>query len=127
MTATGAPGSIRVLIVDDEPDMRLLLRSLLLLDQRFEVAGEAADGGQALVRFEELRPDLLILDQRMPVLYGIEVARHILAAHPEQAILLLTAYVDDALTTEAQELGVRRVLGKEEIMDLGPELLRSVG
>ena len=126
MAVTGGPGSIRVLIVDDEPDMRLLLRSLLLIDQRFEVAGEAADGGQGVDRFRELRPDVVILDQRMPVLHGIEVARQILAEAPDQAIVLLTAYVDTELQAEAQALGVRRVLEKQEIMDLGPELLRAV-
>ena len=127
MSITGGPGSIRVLIVDDEPDMRLLLRSLLLIDQRFEVAGEAVDGGQGVDRFRELRPDVIILDQRMPVLHGIEVARQILAEAPDQAIVLLTAYVDTELQAEAHALGVRRVLEKQEIMDLGPELLRAVG
>lgn len=116
-----------MLIVDDEPDMRLLLRSLLLIDQRFEVAGEASDGGQGLEQFRVLQPDLVILDQRMPVLYGIDVARQILSEAPDQAILLLTAYVDDGLASEAAAIGVRRVLGKQEIMDLGPELLRAVG
>ena len=129
MTSPGVAGptrSVRVLIVDDEPDMRLLLTSLLGLDQRFEVAGEAADGAEGLQAYERLRPDVVVLDQRMPVMPGIEIARRILADHPDQAIVLLSAYVEESLREEALALGVRRVIGKQEILDLGPGLLDGI-
>lgn len=117
---------IRVLIVDDEPDIRLLLRSMLGIDQRFDVAGEAADGAEGITQFEALRPDVVILDQRMPVLGGLETAQRILRDHPGQAIVLLSAYIDAALRDEALALGVRQVVGKQEIMDLGPHLLAAM-
>jgi DNA-binding NarL/FixJ family response regulator len=119
-------GTIRVLIVDDEPDLRLLLRTMLTLDQRFEIAGEGTDGGEALMLFEQLRPDVLLLDQRMPVLTGLDVARRVLDEHPDQAVILLSAYLNDAVKAEAAALGVRGVIGKEHILDLGPEILRLV-
>lgn len=127
MGPSGATAVIRVLIVDDEPDIRLLLRSLLGIDQRFDVAGEAANGAEGLEQFESLQPDIVILDQRMPVLGGLDTARRILMDHPDQPIVLLSAYVDAALRDEALALGVRQVLGKQEILDLGPQLLDAIG
>jgi two-component system, NarL family, nitrate/nitrite response regulator NarL len=119
-------GVVRVVIADDDPDIRVLLRSLLDLDHRIEVAGEACDGAEALERFTELHPDVLVLDERMPGLYGLEVARRVLVDHPDQAVILCTAFVDDTVTSRAAELGVRSVLGKGEIHRLGDEILRLV-
>lgn len=117
---------VRVVIADDDPDIRVLLRSLLDLDHRIEVTGEASNGGEALSRFNQLRPDVLVLDERMPVLYGLEVARRVLREHPNQAVILCTAYVDDAVLSTAADLGVQSVLGKGEIHRLGEEILRLV-
>jgi DNA-binding NarL/FixJ family response regulator len=117
---------VRVVIADDDPDIRVLLRSLLDLDRRIEVAGEASDGGEALERFMQLRPDVLVLDERMPVLYGLEVARQVLLDHPDQAVILCTAFVDDTVVSRAAELGVRTVLGKGDIHRLSDEILRLV-
>lgn len=119
--------AIRVLIVDDEPDLRLLLRTMLTLDQRFEIAGEAVDGAEALERYAELAPDVLVLDQRMPALVGLEVAARVLADHPDQIVILLSAFLDDSIRVEAERIGVRSVIGKQRIADIGTEILRLVG
>lgn len=118
--------TVRVLIVDDEPDLRLLLRTMLTLDQRIDIVGEAVDGADALARFEELRPDVLVLDQRMPVMMGLDVAREILAADPAQAVILLSAYLDSTIVSEALAMGIRSVIGKQDIAELAPEILRLV-
>lgn len=116
--------TVRVLVVDDEADLRLLMRTMLDLDPRIEIVGEAADGGEALERYAELAPDVVLLDLRMPVLNGIEVAERILGEHPEQAIILFTAFLDPDLMAEATALGVRSVIGKGDIDALLPEILR---
>jgi DNA-binding NarL/FixJ family response regulator len=126
-SAEGGPPTVRVVIADDDPDIRVLLRSLLDLDARIEVAGEAGDGGEALARYAELRPDVLVLDERMPVLYGLEVAERVLGEHPGQVVILCTAFVDDTVIATAAALGVRCVLGKGEIHRLSDEILRLAG
>ena len=124
MASADATPTIRVLIVDDEPDLRLLLRTMLDLDHRIEIAGEAGDGAEALDRYAELRPDILLLDLRMPVMNGLEVAARVLADEPDQSIILFTAFLDPALIAEATELGVKSVLGKGDIDALTAEILR---
>jgi DNA-binding NarL/FixJ family response regulator len=118
--------TVRVVIADDDPDIRVLLRSLLDLDRRIEVTGEASDGEEALARFTQLRPDVLVLDERMPALYGLEVAQRVLRDHPKQPVILCTAYVDDTVLATASALGVQCVLGKGDIHRLGEEILKLV-
>ena len=119
--------SIRVLIVDDEPDLRLLVRTMLTLDPRIEIVGEGVDGGEAIDLFNQLRPDVLVLDQRMPVFKGLEVARQVLADHEDQVVILLSAYLDDDVLEEASAIGIRGVIGKQRMADLAPEILRLAG
>ena len=90
----------RTLIVDDEEDMRLLLRATIeAANQGLSVAGEAGGGEEGLAQWREHRPDIVLLDQRMPDLTGLEVAERILAEAPDQTIVLFSAYLDD--TTRA--------------------------
>jgi len=82
--------TLRVLIVDDEPPARRKIRTLLRGDCRFEVAGEAADGLEAVERIEAERPDLVFLDIQMPGLSGFEVLEALGATRPQ--IIFTTAY-----------------------------------
>lgn len=113
---------VRVLVVDDEPDVRLLVRGVLETEPRFTVVGEAADGSEALALFDELRPDAIVLDYRMPDLNGLEVADRILRAHPSTPVILFSAFLDDATRVEAQHIGVSRCLSKESVFDLATTL-----
>lgn len=82
--------TLRILVVDDSALMRRLLRELLESDPGVRVVGEAADGRRAIELVAELRPDLVTLDVRMPVMDGVETTRQLMAYHPTP-ILVLTA------------------------------------
>jgi len=80
----------RVLVVDDHPSFRSCARALLAAEG-FEVVGEAADGATALALADELAPELVLLDIRLPDIDGFEVASRLLARDPELAIVLVSS------------------------------------
>jgi len=88
-------GRIKVLIADDHEVVRLGLRSLLENVEDIEVVGEAASGEEAIERAGALKPDVVIMDVRMPEMGGIEACRAIRSAHPEIKVIMLTSYSDD--------------------------------
>jgi len=89
--------NLRVIIVDDEPPARERLRSMLAEAGGVDVAGEAGNGFEALQLVDQLSPDLLLLDVRMPGIDGLEVARQ-LATQPEPpAVIFITAFDEYAL------------------------------
>ena len=108
-------GQLRILIVDDEDDMRALLRNLIeVADDRLVVAGEAQDGEEALEQWRAARPEIVLIDQRMPGLTGLETAERILSEDPAQIVILFTAYLDAAIRAAAERLGVRRCVSKTD-------------
>jgi YesN/AraC family two-component response regulator len=123
---SGAKG--RTLIVDDEEDMRILLRATIeVANQGLSVAAEAGGGEEGLAQWREHRPDIVLLDQRMPDLTGLEVAERILAEAPEQAIVLFSAYLDDDMRATATTLGVRECLSKSDFAKVPEVLWRCAG
>ena len=119
---------MRVLIVDDEEDMRALVRATIeVANEGLSVAAEAADGETAVSLVREQHPEIVILDQRMPGVTGLETARRILDEHPEQAIVLFSAYLDGDVVRAAQRMGVRMCLAKDNIRQLPDALWRTEG
>jgi len=97
--------SIKVIIVDDQRLMRDGLRLLLELEDGIEVIGEAADGKEGVARYNELQPDIVLMDIRMPNMTGIEATQAILRTNPKARIIILTTFDDDDLIMQGIQAG----------------------
>jgi two-component system, chemotaxis family, chemotaxis protein CheY len=95
----------RIVIVDDNPVIRDLLRGIMRNDAGLVVVGEAANGDTAIDVVEKLRPDLICLDVLLPGLDGIAVLRALRAMHPEMRVVLVTGRATSSVVSEATELG----------------------
>src|SRR5436190_16102299 len=114
---------IRVLGVDDHPVVRHGLIAILRYEQGIEVVGDAADGAEAVRLILERRPDVVLLDLRLPRLSGVEVMRQVRAQAPEVRFLVLTTYDTDSDIGPALAAGARGYLLKDTSPD---ELARGV-
>ena len=94
----------RLLVVDDHQMLREALVELLV-QAGFDVAGEAADGADAVALAKQLEPEVVLMDLRMPVLGGLDATRLIKDAHPATQVVLLTAFDSPALQQQAEEAG----------------------
>jgi DNA-binding NarL/FixJ family response regulator len=104
----------RILLADDRASMRNTLRSLLTVYGKLDVCGEAADGRQAVDAAVVLKPDLVLLDYKMPNGDGIKAASELKLRLPETPVVMFTLYKTQELESEALGVGVRAVVGKEE-------------
>lgn len=117
---------IGALIVDDEEDIRTLVRLVIdAANKGLFVAGEAADGGQALDKLDDIDPSVVVLDERMPGLTGVETAMQMLERRPGQIIILCSAYLDAGLQQRAEAAGIKVCLAKGDYKRI-PEVLREV-
>jgi NarL family two-component system response regulator LiaR len=105
--------TIRILIVDDHAVVRKGIRALLATEPSLEVIGEAEDGLQAIARFEELNPDVMLLDLLMPKLSGIEVIRGLKEKYPKIKVLVLTSFAADEQVFPAIKAGALGYLLKD--------------
>lgn len=116
---------IPTMIVDDQEDVRLLLRLIIQrANDGLKVSGEAAGGTEALARLDDNDPVVIVLDQMMPDMNGLETAVQIRSRRPHQIIILCSAYLDDDVIAQAKAVGVQFCLGKEEVRLL-PDLIRA--
>ena len=104
--------TIRLVLVDDEAMIRVGLRMVLTSEPDIEVVGEAGDGGEAVAVVERTRPDLVLMDIRMPGVDGIEGSRRVLAAVPTTRIVVLTTFDEDDYLHAALAAGVSGFLLK---------------
>jgi DNA-binding NarL/FixJ family response regulator len=103
----------RILIVDDQTLFRSGLARLLDGDERVKVVGEAADGVEAVQKVSSVKPDIVLMDLRMPNLDGIEATRQIVAEHPGVKVLILTTFEVDNNVIQALRVGASGYILKD--------------
>lgn len=115
--------NLRLILVDDHQVVRMGLRSVLSKDPEIRIVGEAGTSAEAMTQILEHKPDVVLLDLRLPDGSGVDVCRDILASLPETRVLFLTSYGDDEAVLAAIVAGAKGYLLKE----VGPEeLVRSI-
>jgi NarL family two-component system response regulator LiaR len=97
--------TIRVLVVDDHSILRGGLRTCLRAFHDMEMVGEAANGEEAVRQAQALRPDVVLMDLKMPVMDGVEATRQIRACCPETQVVALTSFVENELVPRALQAG----------------------
>ena len=101
----------KILIADDAAFMRMMLKKILE-EGGFEVVAEAENGAQAIEKYKELKPDLVISDMVMPEKGGIDVIKEVLAEAPEANVLICSAIGQQALVIEAIQAGAKDYIVK---------------
>jgi DNA-binding NarL/FixJ family response regulator len=117
---------IRVLIADDQRAVREGLAMLVGLTQDIEVVGTAADGAEAVQLAADLRPDVVLMDLRMPEMEGAEATRSIRTTLPATNVLVLTTYADDDSLFPALQAGAHGYLTKDASAEEIERAIRAV-
>ncbi len=111
---------LRILLVDDHEVVRLGLKALLERHPNLEVVAEASTAEEAIARAHQFRPDVVVMDVRLPGRSGIEATREIKAAYPETEVIILTSYAEDELLFEAIQAGasgyVLKQIGSDDLI-----------
>jgi len=113
----------KILVVDDHPEIRRVLRGFVHLQDHCQVCGEAVDGLDAIDKAMSLKPDLIILDFKMPRLNGLEAARVLSAALPGVPIVLFTMHKEMLQNVDIREVGIRAIVSKTDgLASLGQQM-----
>jgi two-component system, NarL family, nitrate/nitrite response regulator NarL len=119
-------GTIRLLIADDHPIVRDGLKKLLLLEEDFEIVGEATDGRDVLDKVRELDPDVVLLDLRMPNLDGLGALQALPQVNKRTRVIILTASEDKNEFVQAMKLGCSGIVLKQTAPELIVKSIRKV-
>lgn len=117
---------IRILTVDDHPLLRDGIASLVNNELDMRIVAEASGGREAIERFREHRPDITLMDLRMPDMDGIDAMAEIIQQYPEAKIIVLTTYSGDALIIRALKAGAQGYLLKGQLRKDLLDTIRSV-
>jgi len=104
---------IRLLIIDDHEMVREGLKAMLVAESDFNIVGDAANAEQAFELIEQLRPDVILLDIRLPGISGIEVCRTVTERYAETAVIILTTFTDESLVAQCIQAGARGFIVKD--------------
>ena len=115
--------TVRVLIIDDQEPFRSAAKMVVELTDGFEVAGEAGSGEDGLAMFDDLAPDLVLMDIKMPGMDGLEATSRIIAGDPNARVVVLSTYEADEFQERAIEVGAIAFISKS---DFGPDALAAV-
>jgi two-component system, NarL family, response regulator len=118
--------TIRILVADDHPVVRMGLANLLNAQPDMKVVAEAVNGQEAIDLYREHRPDILLLDIRMPVLNGVDATLAIRAEFPQSRIVVLTTYEADEDIVRTLRAGAQGYLLKDSVGDEMIEAIRAV-
>lgn len=118
--------SISILTVDDHPLLRDGIAALINSQPDMKVVAEASDGREAIQRYREHRPDITLMDLRMPEVDGIDAMTEIMRDHPDARVIVLTTYRGDALIVRALKAGAQGYLLKGLLRKELLETIRSV-
>jgi DNA-binding NarL/FixJ family response regulator len=117
---------IRIMAVDDHPLIRSGLRAVIASEPDMEMVGEAANGEEAIDRYREERPDIVLMDLRMPVMDGLAATLAILREFPDAKIVALTTYEGDEDIHRALSAGARGYLLKDMMRSQLLQVIRTV-
>jgi len=117
---------IRLLIVDDYPVVREGFRAMLSTEQTIEIVGEASDGAEAVAMVAEKKPNVVLMDIRMPNMDGIEATRRIKDKYPSVSVIVLTMYDNDAYVIDAVRAQASGYLLKDASRELLLHTIRTV-
>ena len=118
---------IGVVLCDDVPQLRTLLRFALEDDDSIEVLGEAGDGAEGVQLVTDLRPSVVIVDLAMPGMDGLEAIPRMRAASPGTAIIVFSGFVADGIADQVLALGADRYLEKGSDMELVAQAVVELG
>lgn len=116
----------RLLLVDDDELITMSLEMIISAEADFEIVGKGGSGREAITLYDELKPDLLLMDIRMADMNGMEAAEEILSKHRDATILFLTTFSDDEYIVKALKLGVKGYLLKQDYKSLPAALHAAI-